>query len=110
MTGLGGHRFCRAEIRSYLDCKRAPKGRTNRAQANGLGLQIVFGPSPEGAIYEAAVQPLRRVGVGNETVEGLRAPLQGLAYCLIRKTQAVGLGSVSTPLWGLTHQLPNGNC
>ena len=109
MTGLSGPRFCRAEIRSYLDSKRAPKGRTNKAQANGLGLQIVFGPSPVGAIYEATVQPLRRVGVGNQTAEELRAPLQGSAYRLILETQAVGLGFVSTPLWGLTHQLTNGN-
>jgi len=76
MTGLRGPRFCRAEIRSYLDSKRAPKGRTNKAQANGRGLQIVFGPSPVGAIYEGTVQPLRRVGVGNETAEELREPLQ----------------------------------
>ena len=32
---------------------------------------------------------------------------RGLAYRLIVETQAVGLGYVSTPLWGLTHQLPN---
>ena len=90
MTGLRWLRFCRAEIRSCLDSKRAPKGRTNIAQANGLGLQIVFGPSPEGAIYDATVQPLRRVGIGKKTVEGLRAPLQGLAYRLILETQAGG--------------------
>ncbi len=60
-------------------------------------------------IYEATIHPLRRVVVGKEIAEGLSAPLQGLAYRLILKTQAVGLGYVSTPLWGLTHQLPNGN-
>jgi hypothetical protein len=109
MTGLRGHRSCRAEIGHYLDSKRAPKGRTNKAQANGLGLQIVFGPSTVGAIYEATVQPRRRVAIGNKTVEGLRAPFQGSAYRLILETQAVGLGFVSTPLWGLTYQLPNGN-
>ena len=92
MTGLRGPRFSRAEIRSYLDSKRAPKGRTNKAQANGLGLQIVFRPSPEGAIYESdcAAPSGDDSGIWKETAMGVSAPLQGLAYRLIFETRAVG--------------------
>jgi len=102
MTGLAGPGFRCAVLGRCIDSKRAPKGRTNNAQAIGLGLQNVFGPSPEGAIYESTCRPLRGddSGIWEEIAVGVSAPLQGLAYCLILGTQGVALGFVSMPLWG----------
>ena len=86
--------------RPSLPCRcdesgRAPKGRSNLAQGNALGLRRVARQSPERAIHESAAPPYRwqdESEIGKEFAGGVGAPLQGLAEGLILDTQAVGLG------------------
>ena len=49
-------------------------------------------------------------GIGKEIATGVGAPLQGLAYNLIREIQAVGLGWDRTPPWGLKAPPHGENC
>ena len=89
-----------------IDSPRAPKGRPNPAQAIGLGLQIASRPSPEGALHKTDVLPVGgdEPGIRERFPASIGTPLQGLAHSLILETQAVGLGWVSAPRWGL--QIP----
>jgi len=75
----------------------APKGRSNKAQANGLGLGTphrTTASSPVRAKHSLLrlVAPVQR-----------SAPFQGFPLMPL-PTQAVGLGFVRAPLWGsITH-------
>ncbi len=87
---------------SWLGMLRAPKGRANKAQANGLGRErdpiFLWEQALQGRNNPAlasAQRRLRRLG-------RLVTPLQGwpiARYGFL--TQAVGLGYVRPPLWGL---------
>ena len=84
---------------SWLGMLRAPKGRPNKAQANGLGRErdpiFLWEEAQQGRNNQALASAHRRL-------ERLVTPLQG--WPIARQgflTQAVGLGFVRPPLWGL---------
>ena len=82
---------------------RAPKGRANKAQANGLGLE----PDPI-VLWEQALQGRNNQAlaaaeriVASAASRGSSRPFRAGESRHRIFTQAVGLGFVRTPLWGL---------
>ncbi len=80
----------------------APKGRANKAQANGLGFaaepNLLWQQALQGRNNQALASADRRL----RRVEWLVTPLQGWRIARHRIfTQAVDLGFVRPPLWGL---------
>ena len=82
---------------------RAPKGRANKAQASGLGCE----PDPirlrDQALQERNQRALTSSDRRLRRLERLVTPLQGWRIARHRFfTQAVGLGFLRPPLWGLS--------
>jgi hypothetical protein len=87
---------------SWLGMLRALKGRANKAQDNGLGCEsdgiVLWEQALQGRNNQALASAERR-----RRLERLITPLQG--WPIARHgflTQAVGLGFVRPPRWGLT--------
>jgi len=81
---------------------RAPKGRANKAQANGLGFAAVPNLLWQQALQGRNNQALASADRRLRRLERLITPLQGWRIARHRIfTQAVGLGFVGPPLWGL---------
>ena len=81
---------------------RAPKGRSSKAQANGLGCErdtiVLWEQALQGRNNKALAPMKRRF----RPLERLITPLQG--WQVARHgylTQAAGLGFARPPLWGL---------
>jgi len=97
--------MARREPRSRADDpSSAPKGRSNKAQANGLGEDSLPRHSPALKGRDNPLEAAEATPRGNQRLvisplQGLLAEKEGVSL----ETQAVGLGFVSSPLWGSNH-------